>query len=354
MWTKTSDGSFIATDGRVVFVSAERFEKEICLGGGCFICGAARSAKPFNDEHIIPEWILRRFDLFGKKITLPNERPIPYGQYKLPCCESCNTSLGRLIEAPISEAFRGGHAGLAAYVEAQGSHLLFLWMGLLLLKTHLRFHADSRKGSQRIGELYDWAELHHLHTLVRAPYSRARIAPEAYGSLLIVPINGAPDEFDYGDLYVPQVNFVQLGDVAVIAVMNDSHAVLSNLYGWIERLTGRLSNVQLRELMVHFATVNMALKERPRFATLADMGKEKVEIVAFRSEYVELGEIDYEQRNQMMLHAMRPRLSQLRVAGHTSEQIIEKIEAGGVTFLFDDDGRFSQSQFIDEPEGNKS
>jgi hypothetical protein len=77
MWTKTSDGSFVAPDGRVVFVSAERFERDICIGGGCVICGAARDTKPFNDEHIIPEWVLRRFDLFNKKITLPNERPIP-------------------------------------------------------------------------------------------------------------------------------------------------------------------------------------------------------------------------------------------------------------------------------------
>jgi hypothetical protein len=79
MWTKTLDGSFVASDGRVVFVSAERFERDICVGGGCFICGAARDTRPFNDEHIIPEWVLRRFDLFDKKITLPNERPITYG-----------------------------------------------------------------------------------------------------------------------------------------------------------------------------------------------------------------------------------------------------------------------------------
>jgi hypothetical protein len=34
-------------------------------------------------------------------------------------------------------------------------------MGLLLLKAHLkdqflRFHADTRKGTQKIGDLYDW------------------------------------------------------------------------------------------------------------------------------------------------------------------------------------------------------
>jgi len=343
----------MAPDGRVVFISAERFEKDICIAGGCFMCGAALGSVPFNDEHVIPQWVLRRFDLFNKKITLPNERTIPYSQYKLPCCKTCNSDLGRLIETEISEAFSGGRAGLGAYVESKGTKLLFLWMGLLFLKAHLkdqqlRFHADVRKGTERIGELYDWRELHHLHALVRAPYTQARISPEAFGSLLILPMNGADNEFDYGDLYIPQVNYVQLGDVAVLAVMNDSHAALSKLYDWIERLTGRLSNVQLRELSVHFATVNLALKERPRFATIADAAKEQVEIVAFRPPYVELGDIDYEQRGQLMLHALGPRLSRLRVPRLTPEQIMEGIESGKVTFLFDEDGKFSQSIDIDE------
>jgi len=41
MWTKTSDGTVLDRDGKVVFFSAERFVNDICLGACCFICGVA-------------------------------------------------------------------------------------------------------------------------------------------------------------------------------------------------------------------------------------------------------------------------------------------------------------------------
>jgi hypothetical protein len=47
----------------------ERFIEDICLGDCCFICGAKPDEKPFNNEHILPDWVLRRYDLFARTIT---------------------------------------------------------------------------------------------------------------------------------------------------------------------------------------------------------------------------------------------------------------------------------------------
>ena len=60
MWTKASDGTVLDKDDRVVFFSTERFVKDICLGNCCFICGVAPGSVEFNDEHILPDWLLRR------------------------------------------------------------------------------------------------------------------------------------------------------------------------------------------------------------------------------------------------------------------------------------------------------
>jgi hypothetical protein len=87
----TEDGSIIDRVGKVIFFSAQRFVDDICLGNCCFICGAKPEHKPFNNEHILPEWLLRRYDLFSRTITLPNDRTVRYDRYTVPCCVDCNS-----------------------------------------------------------------------------------------------------------------------------------------------------------------------------------------------------------------------------------------------------------------------
>jgi hypothetical protein len=116
MWQKTADGSIVDANDRVLFFSADRFEHDICLGECCFICGASPGKVPFNDEHVIPDWVLRRFNLFDKCITLPNGAKIRYGRYKVPCCEPCNRLMGTVVEPEISEACRDGFRSLSKFV----------------------------------------------------------------------------------------------------------------------------------------------------------------------------------------------------------------------------------------------
>jgi hypothetical protein len=108
MWTRTEDGSVVDADGRVIFFSAKRFEQDIGLGDCCFICGAKPSDRPFNDEHILPEWLLRRYNLFSETIKLPNESLVRYDRYTVPCCVDCNRNMGETIERPISEVIQAG------------------------------------------------------------------------------------------------------------------------------------------------------------------------------------------------------------------------------------------------------
>ena len=56
----------------------DRFVREICEGSHCFLCGAAPEEKEFNDEHVIPKWLLRKLDIYKLSITLPNNAKIRY------------------------------------------------------------------------------------------------------------------------------------------------------------------------------------------------------------------------------------------------------------------------------------
>jgi hypothetical protein len=80
MFRKTEDGSVLTKDDRVVFFSCSRFITDVVQGNCCFICGARPGTVPFNDEHILPDWILRKFGLHDKTINLPNGGKFRYQQ----------------------------------------------------------------------------------------------------------------------------------------------------------------------------------------------------------------------------------------------------------------------------------
>jgi len=134
----SADQSIADTSGKILFFSFDRFEKEICEGDSCFLCGAKRCEVTFNDEHIISEWILRDLDFFDREITLPNGNSLKYSKYKVPCCENCNSFLGKEVEQPISELFKGGYTNLIDYLNEKGPFEIFIWMAFLFLKTHIK------------------------------------------------------------------------------------------------------------------------------------------------------------------------------------------------------------------------
>jgi hypothetical protein len=77
MWKVDETNSVLDESGKVILFSEERFVRDIALGDCCFICGAAPGQVEFNDEHVLPEWLLRRYDLFSRRITLPNGANLP-------------------------------------------------------------------------------------------------------------------------------------------------------------------------------------------------------------------------------------------------------------------------------------
>lgn len=343
-YIRTPDGCVLDESGRVVYFGLERFVRDICQGDCCFICGAERSAVPFNDEHIFPQWLLRRYRLHDRFIGLPNLTQSRYGQYVIPCCETCNSRMGEMLEAPISRLIQRGAEAVITHLRQHGALFFFTWFALIFIKTHLkdrsfRMDRDMRKEDWRIGDLYEWQELHHIHCVARSFYSGAILTEEAYGSLVVLPASTAAyfEPFDYGDLYQPRSLFLRLDDVCFIVVLNDSNGALSGLVGLMEKISGPLSPVQIRELFIRFAYANMRLTSRPSFAS--SFGKDSYEIVARRPQELQFQPGRPEEYGALLYHATKPVLDQL--ATPNRDQIIEGVKAGNWTFLFGPDGHFA-------------
>lgn len=351
----TEDGSVVTRDGRIAFFSISRFKRDICGGNCCFICGAHPDQTEFNDEHVIPDWVLRELDMYSNQITLANGHTYRYDRYKVPCCRLCNSMLGERIEEPVSAIVKGGMSSVGEHLREHGPWLLYIWLSLLFLKTHLRdrdfrWHLDARKGTFPISEAYDWEELHHIHCVARAFFSQPALDAKIMGSFFAFPasLDGPFEHFDYCDLYLHRAICFRFRDIAMVCVLNDSCACFSlendKLFS---KIGGPLSPLQIREVMARLGYLNLLIKKRPSF--YSEFGDGQYRISASHPETIDVGEWNADDYGQVLAFACRSQLE--RCKNPDIDVIRENVRRGRYTFLFDENGNFIKRQMLSAPDG---
>ena len=352
-----------ARDGRVLVFSCEQFVDDICLGECCFVCGDSRDSKPFNDEHVIPRWLLRRFDLFQKHITLFDGQVRTYGHYKLPCCEACNSRLGERLETPISRLLAGSYDAILARIDSDAVHLLFTWCALLFLKTHLKdrsvpLHPDPRRSEGQLADAYYWPEMHHLHSVARSPISRPTVAPGVVGSMQFFKIadEAVADSFDYADLTNEQTVIVQVDDFAMVAVLNDAGA--ANLAWrdlWPAIGGGPISTLQLREVMARLGAANSDLQNRPVFGTAYQAARGEIALYADHDATPAFAPLNRERYGALLFDSVKGHLGHLQIDGERDPEKVEAmIRSGRTSFLLDLHGRFKPPAVVWENDSNST
>ncbi len=264
------DGSLLDARGRLRHFGRPAFEKLAADLDRCFVCGTARTVVDFNDEHVIPDWILRRFNLHSRRITLPNGQQQLYGRYTLRCCASCNALLGTRFETPVSQLFEDEVGATVQNLKAADLTILYSWLCLVFIKLHLKdreFRADPdrRNLSVQIGDIYDWDGLHHVHSVARTPHSGARIDPSVPGTTYFFEMADEPESFDFASLSDYSTLTVRIGNLGVAAVLNDCGYVGPLLGEFLSRISGPISSIQLREIAARLAYGNTLLISRPSF-----------------------------------------------------------------------------------------
>lgn len=238
-----------------LFIGISEFENNIVGHGNCFICGESRETKEFNDEHVIPDWVIRKCGLNSKQITLHNQTKIRYNQYKIPCCIDCNSLLGELVEKPMSTLFNRKYEEIIEELknEETGQNL-FKWLCLIFIKTHLKDNSlllerDVRKNSGYIGNFHPWESLHHVYCISRSFFTNPVIDKKVFGTIIVLKsFNDSKNSFDYIDSIYSQTIMLKLGDITIITVFNDSGAVGRVLENIIKRIKGPITTLQAREL----------------------------------------------------------------------------------------------------------
>jgi hypothetical protein len=349
MISKKSDGSITSNDGKVLFYSWQRFAKEICEADNCFICGRSAKEMTFNREHILPNWMLRKFDLHDTSINLPNGETHRYGTYTIPCCVECNSAMSKQFEDPISTAFSGDFRGVEKMAKDEGVTRLFVWMALIFLKLHLkdrrlRLHLDPRRGDEPISVNYEWHTFHHLHCLGRQFYTSAQIGQHVLGTLIIMQLDQAPNgkNFDLASITDAQALYLRAGDLALFAVFNDAGASLTGIHDKLEKIEGALNPVQARELIAELAACNLHLDNRPRFLTKVTQNpvlKVSIEAIIDPNRGPTFKEKDNELVGGLKASIMEPWIEKIQ-SNRTAEENLQMLRENRLSFLFDDSGKF--------------
>lgn len=278
MYLTTKNQTVFDAEGKILFLGLKDFNEKIVEGENCFICGLSPSEKEFNNEHIIPNWILRSYELHNEQINLSNDSGVRYGSYTVPCCVECNSELSRVYETPISKILAKPYAEVIKLFGSGSSsemfELMFKWLCLIFIKTHLkdtslRKNPDRRVKEEFIGDDFYWDEMHHIHCIARSHYTNARIDYKVYGTIFIFPTllreEERENQFDYIDNEKGKGILLQLGEFTIIAILNDSCAGLSVYQDCFEKINGPLNSFQARQVFSDLLSINLSLVERPVF-----------------------------------------------------------------------------------------
>jgi len=186
----------------------------------CIFCGAPGE----TDEHVVPKWLLRHFDLFDERLLLWNGTTIPYRQVVVPACLRCNHD--RL--APLEQRVQEGSATTRDY---------YLWALKIM---HGLGHRDAALPAKRekpaAGPLLPADVADDMGDLVRAAFrsldNRAfAFSPDPFGSVMF--IDSSRRDFMLIDVPRPY-------RLIAIALPRDQHLVVLPLdRGVVAKVYGR-------------------------------------------------------------------------------------------------------------------
>ena len=343
---ETESLTIIGSDGKVLLYSVDDFYNRIIIGNDCFICGAERESKKFNDEHILPDWVLTKYNLHNKSITLSNSVNFQYGKYTVSCCEECNTDLGRQLEIPVSRLLKLSYSEISQSIteDQKNLHILFKWLMLIFFKTHLKdtefnWNLDKRKGTEKISDTYDWQDMHHIHCMIRKDYTNAIVDTKTIGSVFILPAIQHPsiEPFDFTDNKSGKAIMIRLDQFCIVCILNDSCGAYNLFLDEIAKIKGALTPFQLREIFTHMVYINMHLKERPiYYSEFLENGEyhikakvpDTVELIEEKDREITHGELLY--------HYCKDMIGQVE----NKESILNEIKEGKRRYLLNDTGEF--------------
>ena len=191
----------------------------------CFLCGTKIKQGLRSEEHIIPEWLQRKYNLWNNKVEFPNKYTKNYSSLKVACCFECNQIMKENLENRVIKIFEQGYNS----IKEEDLEILYLWIGKiffsfhfkdLFLKKNLRNKSKNRIRSKR--EFKYFSMLHMLLQAIRFEHVYRFYRP--YSIYVYKTLKYSPSDdraFDYIDSTIGMIAAIRFSDVGIICVFNE-------------------------------------------------------------------------------------------------------------------------------------
>jgi hypothetical protein len=154
------------------------------LGLECMFSGAVADSQ----EHVIPDWLQRRFKLSNQEVILPNQTAFRYVNAKVPVKTEHNGKFGK-IENNMA---KGSFTSEEAYLWALKIHIGMMWIDSRLKRERKDpSSATILKGPDFAKQVLMFRELYKNWS------SGGRTDPTPFGSVFLLDGALMPNEFDF-------------------------------------------------------------------------------------------------------------------------------------------------------------
>ncbi|KQR65349.1 hypothetical protein [Pedobacter sp. Leaf176] len=316
------------------------FERQYASMELCFLCGKTLTKDNSTKEHIFPQWILNKFDLWDKSITLLNGIRYDYKRSIIPCCNVCNNEHLSKLESIIKN---GVEKGYQFFKENVPLIAIYQWCQLIFYKWLYKetFFKENVKDphSEKIVRKENFESMSLNHLLLRSIDKRIKFENFFPGSIFICHLKtgqNASDNFDYLDAVPEQCIMLRLGEIGIVVMLADSEI---QKYVFADQYRVYLSNIlapiQLKNLFIQ-CMYRQHLFNDPYSFELKDITDDSLTISQIPKENF-TGDVYTE-----WLHTDYAILLNQVFGGGMHNYLVEK---GIPSFLFDKDGNFKDRAF---------
>ena len=249
----------------------------------CFLCGTDL-INDSSDEHVFPKWLQKEFDLWNQKITLLNQTTIPYKSLTIPCCEKCNNVYLSAIEKKVSIAYKGGIEAFKKLDE----YTIFLWVskifyGILFKELFLPLDRQQPfKDTILSSELLEKYRMAHLFLQgIRLPMEFKDSNPWSLFVFESQKYTNKSYNFDYKDCIQGLTFGIRMGEISIIAVLQDNSSQSEILKDTIENLQQlKLHPIQFGEIFAKTKYKQLTLNRTPKYLITQTQGTENITVMS--------------------------------------------------------------------------
>ena len=236
----------------------------------CFLCGALLEGNR-SDEHIFPEWLLHRYNLWNKHLFLLNGTSIPYSKLTIPCCIGCNTGCLSRLENIVKQHIENGYNNFVTLDrKILYQWLLKIWYGLLFKEQLLRLDRTNPESRMimPVDVLEQFRNSHFFLQSIRQQFQFESFQP---WSIFIFPTHAYGDDrdFDYHDGIFTLTFSIRMGDVGIVACLEDNgtqESALSSYFSLFQKHP--LHWIQFSEIAARIAYKASLLNRTPHYVSI--------------------------------------------------------------------------------------